>query len=156
MLTPSTSTKPRKNSENMSTGCVRPVRHISGRTTHPCVPTGGGRPFLGERDTRMRKAQATDPVRTRSCCVVENEVGGRFTHHTSLGVPARRAATSGDRGVLSGDVSLLWSSGRQHATFAFTSPYRRAVKPTPAVGPCDLPLSEAHVRSPTSEKWCAL
>ena len=27
---------------------VRPVRHITRRTSHPCAPAGGGRPFRGE------------------------------------------------------------------------------------------------------------
>ena len=104
----------------------------------------------------MRKGQATEPVRTRSCRVVKSEAGGRFTRHISPGVLVRRAATSGDRGALSGYVSCLWCSGRQHATCTFVSSRRRAGKPTPAVGLRDLPLPEAGVCPPPSEKRCAL
>ena len=70
--------------------------------------------------------------------MVNGKAGGRFTRHTSPGVTARRAATSGDRGALSSDVFRLGSSGRQHATCAFVPLRRRAGKPTQAVGPRDL------------------
>ena len=91
----------------------------------------------GERDPRIRIGQATEPVRTRGCRVDKNEAGGCVTRRTSPGVPIRRVATSGDRRALSGDVSRLWCSGRQHATCAFVSPCRHASNPTPAVGPRD-------------------
>ena len=84
--------------------------------------------------------------------MVTNEAGGRSTRHTSPRVPVRRAATSGDRGALGGDVSRLWCSGRQHPTCTFVPPSRRAGKPTPAVGQRDLPLLEADVRPPPSRK----
>ena len=44
---------------------------------------------------------------SRSCRVLTSEAGGRSTRHTSPGVPVRRAATSGDRGALGGEVSCL-------------------------------------------------
>ena len=122
-------------------GAARPVRHIAGWNPHPCAPAGGRRPFRGERNPLMRKGQANEPVRTRSCRVVTSEAGGCSTRHTSRGVSVRRAATSGDRRALGGDVPRLWCSGRQHATCTFVSPRRREGKPTPAVGPRDLPVS---------------
>ena len=90
----------------------------------------------------MRKSQEMELVRTRSCRAVKSEAGGRFTHHTSPGAPIRKAATSGDRGALSGDVSRLWCSGRRHAICSCVSQGRRAGKPTPAVRPLDLPFLE--------------
>ena len=85
--------------------------------------------------------------------MVTSEAGGRFTQHISPGVPVRRSATSGNRGALYDDVSRLWFSGCQHATCALVSPRRRAaVKPTPAVGPRDLPLLEADARPSPSGK----
>ena len=153
-LRPSTPTKPRKKTPKTGQpGALRPVRHISGRTPHPCAPAGEGRAFRGDRDPLLRNGQATEPVRTRSCRVVMSEAGGRFTQHISPGVPLRRAATSGNRGALYDDVSRLWFSGCQHATCALVSPRRRAaVKPTPAVGPRDLPLLEADARPSPSGK----
>ena len=137
-------------------GAIRPARHISGRTPYSRAPAGGGRVFRGERHPRMRKGQSTESVRTRSCRVVTSEADGRFTYHTSPGVPVRRAATSGDREALGVDVSRLWCSECQHATCAFVSPGRRAGKPTPVVGPRDLPRPEADVHPPPSGKRCAL
>ena len=61
--------------------------------------------------------------------MVRSESGGRSTLHTSPGVTVRRAATSGDRGALGGDVLRLLCSGRQHATCMFVPPRRRAGKP---------------------------
>ena len=72
--------------------------------------------------------------------MVKSEAGGRFTRHTSPGVPVRRAATSEDRGTLGGDVSRLGCSGCKHVTCAFVSLRRRAGKSTSTVGPHDLPL----------------
>ena len=88
--------------------------------------------------------------------MVTSEAGGRSTRHTSRGVPVRRAATSGDRGALGGDVPRLWCSGRQHAACAFVPPCRRTGKPLPAVGPRDLSLPEADLRPPPSGKRCTL
>ena len=91
------------------------------------APDGAGRLFRTEQESRMRKGRDTKPVRTKSCRVVTNEVGGRCASHTSSEVPLRRAAISGDRGALtsSGDVSRLWRSGRQHATYAFVTAQAR-------------------------------
>lgn len=43
-----------------------------------CAPAGGGRPSWEEREPRMRKGQATEPVRASSFRVVISEAGGRF------------------------------------------------------------------------------
>ena len=134
-----TPTKPPKKTRKAGQpGALLPVRYISGQTPHLCAPAGGGRPFRGQRDPRMRKSQATEPVRTRTCRVVTGEAGGRSTDHTSPGVPVRRSATSGNREALGGDAPLLWCSGRQYATCTSVPPRRRAAKPTPAAGPRDL------------------
>ena len=137
-------------------GLLRPARHISRLTPHPCASAERGRPFRGERDPRVRKGQATEPFSTKNCRVVKSEAGGRFTRHTRVGVPVRRAAISGDRGTTNGDVSRLWCCGRQHATCVFVSPRRRAGNPTSAVGPRDLSLPEEDVRPPTSGKRCGI
>ena len=100
-------------------GALRPVRHITGQTPRPCAPDGGGRPFQGERNPRMRKGRATEPVENRSCRLVTSEASGRSTRCTSPRVPVGRAATSGDRGALGGDVPRPWGSGRHHATCTF-------------------------------------
>ena len=137
-------------------GAVRPVRHITGRTPHPCAPAGGDHRFREERNPRMSKGQATESVRARGCRVVTGEAGGRSTRHTSPGLPVCRAATSGDRGALGGDVCRLWCSGHQHAAYTLVPPCRCAGKPTSAVGPRDIPLPEADGRPPPSRKRCAL
>ena len=126
-------------------------------TDSPLCAPGGGQPFRGERNPRMRKGQATGSVRIKRCRVVTSEAGGNSTRHTSPGVPVRRAVASGDRGALGGDVSYLWCSGRQHATCTFVPPCRRAGKPTPpTVRPRDFPVLEADVRPPPSGTRCAL
>ena len=146
----------------------RYVTSLDGLPTHARSPEEIG-PF-GESETqRMRKGQVTESVRTRSCRVVTSEAGGRSTRHTSPGVPlytgrchtspgvpVRRVATSGDRGALGGDVSRLWGSGCQHPTCALVPPCKRSGKPTPVVGPRDLPLPEPDVRPPPSGNRCAL
>ena len=148
---------PEKTRKTGQPSAVRPIPHITGRTPHPCAPAGGGLPFRGERKTpRMRKGQATGPVRNTSCRVVTSEAGGHSARHTSPGVPVRRLATSGDRGALGGDVPRQWCSGRQHATCTFVPPCRLAGNPIPVVGPRDLPLPEEDVRPPTSGKRCTL
>ena len=39
---------PQKTRKTGQPSAVRPVRHITRRTSHPCAPAGGGRPFRGE------------------------------------------------------------------------------------------------------------
>ena len=41
---------PQKTRKTGQPSAVRPVRHITRRTSHPCAPAGGGRPFRGERN----------------------------------------------------------------------------------------------------------
>ena len=113
---------PEKTRKTGQPSAVRPVRHITGRTPHPRASAGGDRPIRGQRFPRMRKGQATEFVRIRSCRVAKSEAGGRSTRHASPGIPVRRAATSGDRGALGGDVSRLWYSGCQHPTCTFMPP----------------------------------
>lgn len=64
------------------------------------------------------------------------------------GLGLRKVEISGDRGALSGDVSRLRCSGRQRAIYAFVSTSRRVGKPTPAVGPHDLPVRRQVESSP--------
>ena len=85
-----------KNSENRSTVCGTTGTSHHWTDSPPVRARRRGRSFRGERNPRMRKCQATESVRTRSCRVVTSEAGGRSTRHTSPGVPVRRAATSGE------------------------------------------------------------
>ena len=153
---PPTPTKPRKNSENRSTGCGTTGASYHWTDSPPIRARRRRSALSGRAKPANAQSQATESVTTMSCRVVTSEASGCSTRHTSPGVPVPKAVTSGDRGALGGDVSRLWYSGRQHATCTFGPPCRRAGKLTPAVGPRDLPLPEAVVCPPPSGKRRAL